>query len=76
MTETNPKIVVKVSVNKLKCINTNININGNNAGNVSIGNKGAAEEGYLGAYSAASSGYGGEGYYDGHNDKKDKGLDN
>jgi hypothetical protein len=23
-----------------------------------------------------SSGYGGEGYYDGHNDKKDKGLDN
>jgi hypothetical protein len=71
MTETNPKIVVKVSVNKLKCINTNININGNNAGNVSIGNKGAAEERYLGAYSSDGGGYGGD---DGYS-KQGKGFD-
>ncbi|HET8856072.1 MAG TPA: hypothetical protein VFM28_00960 [Nitrososphaeraceae archaeon] len=61
-----------VIINKLKCINNNININGNNAGNVSIGNKGQvpdAEEGYLGAYSSDN-----EGYYDGHS-KKDKGFD-
>ena len=56
-----------VSLNKIKCINTNLNINGNNSGNVSIGNKGA-EEGYLGAYSSGDGGYGSEGY------KKDKGL--
>jgi hypothetical protein len=55
-----------VSINKLKCINTNLNINGNNAGNVSIGNKG---QGYLGANS-----YGG--YYDGYgNNKQGKGFD-
>ncbi|HET8857290.1 MAG TPA: hypothetical protein VFM28_07160 [Nitrososphaeraceae archaeon] len=66
-----------VSLNKIKCINTNLNINGNNAGNVSIGNKGGlTEEGYLGAYSSAG-GYGSEGYYnDGYNNnKKDVGFD-
>ncbi|HSF49596.1 MAG TPA: hypothetical protein VLA74_02445, partial [Nitrososphaeraceae archaeon] len=57
-----------VSINKLKCINTNLNINGNNAGNISIGNK---RQGYLGANS-----YDGAGYYDGHNNnKQDKGFD-
>ena len=50
------------NINKIKCINTNLNINGNNAGNVSIGNKGA-DKGYLGAYSSGGNGgYGGEGF--------------
>jgi hypothetical protein len=62
-----------IDINKLKCINTNININGNNSGNVSIGNKGAGEEGYLGAYSSDSgSGYSGSG--EGYK-KLDKGFD-
>ena len=56
-----------VSINKLKCINTNLNINGENAGNVSIGNKG---QGYLGTNSY------GAGYYDGYgNNKQGKGFD-
>src|SRR5262245_31077240 len=59
----------KVEINKIKCINTNININGNNAGNVSLGNKGTTEEqGYLGTYSSG-------GYYDGNNNKLGKGFD-
>jgi hypothetical protein len=53
-----------VSLNKIKCINTNLNINGNNAGNVSIGNKG---QGYLGTYSSDGSG--------GYGDKQGKGFD-
>jgi hypothetical protein len=57
-----------VSINTIKCINTNLNINGNNAGNVSIGNKG---QGYLGGYSSSSGEYGGEAY----NNKQDKGFD-
>lgn len=72
----------KVDINKLKCINTNLNINGENAGNVSIGNKGAAADGgYVGGgYSSVdgSEGYGsGDGYYnDGYNkNKKDNGFD-
>jgi hypothetical protein len=47
-----------VSINKFNCINTNINLNGNNTGNISIGNKG---HGYLGANSydgGYSDGYG------------------
>jgi hypothetical protein len=75
------KDIKSVSINKLNCINTNININGNNTGNINLGNKGkaAAEEGgYVGAYSAGSDGYGGsdEGYYDNgyDNKKKDKGF--
>jgi hypothetical protein len=51
-----------VDINKIKCINTNININGNNTGNVSIGNK-------------EQRATVGEGYYDnGDNNKKDKGF--
>ena len=41
-----------ITINKIKCINTNLNINGGNAGDVNIGNKG---QGYLGAYSYGSS---------------------
>jgi hypothetical protein len=37
-----------VSINKIKYINDNININCNYAGNISIGNK---RQGYLGGYS-------------------------
>jgi hypothetical protein len=64
-----------VSLNKIKCINDNININGINAGDISIGNKGQVtstdtEEGHLGAKS-----YGGY-YNDGYdNNKQDKGFD-
>ena len=58
-----------ISINKIKCINDNLNINGRNAGDVNLGNKGQAGEGYLGANS-----YSGEGYYNGHG-KKDKGFD-
>ena len=63
---------ISVDINKLKCINTNININGNNTGNIILGNKGKAgaeEGGYVGAY---SSGSGSEGYNDGYDKKKDK----
>ena len=60
-----------VSINKLKCINNNLNINGNNTGNVSIGNKGAAE-GYLGTYSSDGGGYGGD---DGYDSKQGKGFE-
>ena len=65
-----------VSLNKIKCINDNLNIDGENTGNITIGNKGTAE-GYLSGYSSGGSGYGGgEGYYDnGYNKKKDKGID-
>ena len=66
-----------VDINKLNCINTNININGNNTGDINVGNKGA-DKGYLGAYSSSDgSGYGYEGYYnDGYNNnKQDKGFD-
>jgi len=74
-----------VNINKLDCININLNINGNNTGDINIGNKGqvpTAEEGYLDAYSSggsgysgsgySGSGYGGDGYYDGYDNKKDK----
>jgi hypothetical protein len=64
-----------VDINKVKCINDNLNIEGENTGNITIGNKG---KGSLGAYSSAGgSGYGGsEGYYDnGYNKKKDKDID-
>jgi hypothetical protein len=66
-----------VSINKLKCINNNVNINGNNTGNINLGNKGTGQEGgYSDAYSyGGSGGYGGEGYNDGYDNKKDKGID-
>ncbi|HET8857143.1 MAG TPA: hypothetical protein VFM28_06420, partial [Nitrososphaeraceae archaeon] len=63
-----------VDINKIKCINTNLNINGNNTGDINLGNKGqVAAEGYSGAYSSGGGGYGGAGYYDG-NYKKDKDI--
>ena len=67
-----------VSINKLNCINTNININGNNTGNINLGNKGqlvpatAEEEGYLSA-SLFGSEYSDE-TNNGHK-KKSKGFD-
>jgi hypothetical protein len=62
-------------INKIKCTTNNIVINGNNTGDVNIGNNGqvptAEEGGYLGASSSAGSGYGGsEGY-----SKQGKGFD-
>jgi hypothetical protein len=69
------KDIKNVDINKLNCINTNININGNNTGDINIGNKG---QGSIGAYSSGGSGYGGyDGgyYYDGQNYKKDKGFE-
>jgi hypothetical protein len=64
-----------VDIEKINCINTNTNINGNNTGDINLGNKGqVAEEGYPGAYSSGDDRYGGnEGYYDG-NYKKDKSI--
>jgi hypothetical protein len=53
-------------INKIKCINTNLNINGNNVGDVNLGNKG---EGYLDPNSL------GDGHYDGYNNKKVKDFD-
>ena len=67
-------------IKTIKCININLNINGGNAGDVNVGNKGqgaSAEEGYIGAYSS-DGGYGetNNGYYDGYNNnKKDKDFD-
>jgi hypothetical protein len=63
-----------VSLNKLNCVNNNVNINGNNTGDVNVGNKGQAPtaEGYIGAY---SSGGNGEGYdNNGYNKQKDQGF--
>ena len=61
-----------VSLNNLNCINTNININGNNTGDINLGNKGA-DKGYSSAY---SSNGGGKGYgNDGYDNKRDKGFD-
>jgi hypothetical protein len=69
-----------VSINKLNCINNNVNINGNNTGDINVGNSGSSatgpgtDEGYLGDYSSGS-GYDGEGYsgYDnGYKKQKDE----
>ena len=57
-----------VDIKKIKCINTNLNINGNNTADINVGNKGQVN---LGGYSSAGSGYGGEGY---NNNKNDKGF--
>ena len=55
-----------ISINKLNCINNNVNINGNNTGDVNIGKKG---KGYLGTDSYS-------GYYDGYgNNKQGKNFD-
>ena len=67
--------IQSVDVKTIKCINTNLNINGNNAGNISIGNKSAAE-GSVGGYSSDDSGYGDKRDYDGYNNnKQDKDFD-
>jgi hypothetical protein len=65
-----------VSINKIKCINTNLNINGNNTGDINLGNKGAADGGYVGGGYSSVDGSG-DGYYnDGYNkNKKDNGFD-
>jgi hypothetical protein len=67
-----------VSLNKLKCINNNVNINGNNTGDINVGNSGKSatgsgtdDEGYIGAY---SSGGNGEGYDNGYKKQKDQGF--
>jgi hypothetical protein len=70
------KNIKNIDINKIKCINNNININGNNTGDVNIGNKGGvAGEGYSGAYSSGSGSNGYGGGYDGYDNKKDKGFD-
>jgi hypothetical protein len=61
-----------VDINKIKCINTNLNINGNNNADINVGNKG---QGYSGAYSSGVNGEEGyNGYYDEY-EKKGKGFD-
>jgi hypothetical protein len=61
-----------VEINKFNCINTNININGNNTGDINLGNRG---QGYSGANENANGegeANNGEGYYyDGQNYKND-----
>ena len=68
-----------VSLNKLKCINNNVSINGNNTGNINVGNSGSSasspgtyDEGYLGV--GSSGGNYGEGYDNGYNKQKDAGF--
>ena len=68
-----------VSINKLKCINNNVNINGNNTGDINVGNSGSSatgsgtdDEGYLGV--GSSGGNYGEGYDNGYNKQKDAGF--
>jgi hypothetical protein len=66
-----------VSINKLNCINNNVNINGNNTGDINVGNSGKSatgpgtDEGYLGV--GSSGGYG-EGYDNSYDKQKDKGF--
>jgi hypothetical protein len=68
-----------VSINKLKCINNNVNINGNNTGDINVGNSGKSatgsgtdDEGYLGV--GSFDGNGEEGYDNGYNKQKDQGF--
>jgi hypothetical protein len=66
-----------VSLNKLNCINNNVNINGNNTGDINVGNSGKSatgsgtDEGYLGI---GSLGGNGEGYDNGYKKQKDQGF--
>jgi hypothetical protein len=48
-----------VTINKINCINTNININGNNTGDINLGNKG---QGYVGIPQSDAEGYYDNGY--------------
>jgi hypothetical protein len=61
-----------VSINKLNCINNNVNINGNNTGDINVGNSGSSgtSEGYLGVGSFGGNGE--DGYDNGYNKQKDK----
>jgi hypothetical protein len=67
-----------VSINKLKCINNNVNINGNNTGDINVGNSGSSasspgtDEGYLGV--GSSGGNYGEGYDNRYKKQKDAGF--
>jgi hypothetical protein len=67
-----------VSINKLNCINNNVNINGNNTGDINVGNSGKSatgpgtDEGYVGV--GSYDGNGEEGYDNGYNKQKDKGF--
>ena len=67
-----------VSLNKLNCINNNVNINGNNNGTINVGNSGKSatgsetDEGYLGVGSLGGNGE--EGYDNGYNKQKDAGF--
>src|SRR5215211_8411054 len=67
-----------VSLNKLNCINNNVNINGNNNGTINVGNSGKSatgsgtDEGYLGVGSLGGNGE--EEYDNGYNKQKDKGF--
>jgi hypothetical protein len=63
---------ISLNINKLKCINNNVNINGNNNGTINVGNSGKSatgpgtDEGYVGVGSVGSGngeeGYGNNGY--------------
>ncbi|HEX6294169.1 MAG TPA: hypothetical protein VFZ46_03375 [Nitrososphaeraceae archaeon] len=61
MTDTNQKKDSSSEIiNKIKCTTNNVIVNGNNTGDVNIGNNGQvpiAEEGYLGTYSSGDDGY-------------------
>ena len=59
--EKSKDISKSISVNKIKCINGNLNINGENAGDVNVGNKGQVVE--PSSETASSFGYGDERYY-------------
>ena len=67
-----------VSINKLNCINNNVNINGNNTGDINLGNSGSSATGsgtYQGYLGVDSSGENGEGYDNGYNKQKSKSFD-
>jgi hypothetical protein len=70
-----------ITLNKLNCINNNVNINGNNTGDINVGNSGRSAtgsgtdgEGYLGFGSVGDNGEGG---YDNnaYNKQKDQGFE-
>ncbi len=66
-----------VSISKINCINNNVNINGNNTGDINVGNSGrgvSADDGTNGGVLAGNEfGNDGERYSDGYN-KKDNGI--
>ena len=46
-----------ININQIKCINDNININGENAGDVNAGNKGQVQAGSSLGYGETNNGY-------------------